>query len=153
MIVRKIDGTWMLWTGVNQVFTRIDTAATLTRSNGQVETVEVEPYEVEVRISASVAEGWSDEQLAVYGLKRPVPFTAPEGKQKVGARWFEEIDGVVYEMFDVEDLPPPPPPPTAREKVGAMLSPHGLSIDELRQVLADETLIGGNGNDAEEGGD
>jgi len=118
-IVRKIDGVWILWTGVNEPFSQTVTTATLNYADGRQEPVEVPPYEIEVLLSAvRVDEMFPPEKLALFDLARVVPFVVPEGKRRVGERRFEETGtpGLVAEMFDVEDLPPAPPEPTPAER-------------------------------------
>jgi hypothetical protein len=104
---------------------------------GQVASEEraCDPYEVEVHLS-SVA-GWTAEELAACHLYAAVPFAVPEGKQIAGDRRFERIDGVVSEVFDVEDIPPPPPEPTKQERLAQLLADYGLTKEDLVSAVND----------------
>jgi hypothetical protein len=139
IIVRKIDGNWQRWSGVNEPMRRIVSVANLQYADGRVEEVPVAPYEAEALLSADrvaqlLAEGvWGEDDLAPFGLKVAAPFAAPEGKRAIGeARYEEQGDGSVAEIFDVEDIPPPPPPPTVEERLAA----SGLTLDEIAAALA-----------------
>lgn len=131
----KQAGQWQYWNGQTTVFTKVVTEAVLRRHDGTEEVVEVEPYEVQVQLARTPAlDLWSDEELAEVGLARVIPFSPPAGKVSVGLPTFSEVEGVMHETYAVEDEPPPPPPPTAEEKLAAA----GLTVAELRELLADD---------------
>lgn len=96
---------------------------------------ECEPYPVEIR-PAEIVFSWSKERRESAGLFEPQPFVAPEGKQTVGAPRYQRVKGVVREIYDVEDIPPPPPEPSREEKAIALARQFGLTIEDLRSVLA-----------------
>lgn len=96
----------------------------------------VDPYTIEVVVSAAGLKVMSDEELADMALYRPVAFRVPEGKRISGpVQWIKD-GGKVLEVYPVEDIPPPPPPPpplTLEER----LENAGLSLEELKQALKD----------------
>lgn len=139
MIVRKIDGAWVEWRGVNETFAETVDTATLSYADGRQESVKVDPYTIEVRLSDRAIEGWPEERLRAFGLARPVPFTLPEGRRRIGTRWFEEIAGAVHEMFETEALPPPAPEPTRAEKIARMAGDYGLTVEDLKAEIAPAT--------------
>lgn len=144
MIVRKVDGQWAIWNGVNEPFKQVSTTATLSYGDGRQESIEVPPYEIDVVLSASaVAALFQPEKLASFGLARVVPFTVPDGKRRVGERRFEETEtpGWVAEMFDVEDMPPPAPEPTREQKIAQLAGDYGLTVKDLREALADDAAL------------
>jgi hypothetical protein len=114
-------------------------AATRTTSyedgRSESEDVAVEPYEAIIRPTS--LRGWSVEEKADCGLYEPEPFATPDGKRTVGPCRYESIDGLVREVYDLEDIPPPPPPPTKEEQVDRLLSDYGLTRDELKAALVE----------------
>src|SRR5690606_31122962 len=74
MIVRKIDGVWQEWCGVNELLTKMVATRNVIYADGRTEEEACEPYPVEVYVSAANLGPWSDAELAVFGLARPVPF-------------------------------------------------------------------------------
>jgi len=102
----------------------------------------VAPYEIEVTLSAAAVMAWLPSELAPFGLAIALPFQAPEGMRRVGERRFEETrtPGEVQEVFDVEELPPPPPEPTPVEKVERLAADYGLTIDDLKRVVAGDKI-------------
>lgn len=78
---------------------------------------------------------WTLEEVQAVGGRIAVPFEIPEGKRAIGSPSYVETDGVVRQVYQVEDIPPPPEPPTAEEKVGAMLAGYDLSVRDLKSVL------------------
>lgn len=137
-LVRKVDGEWVAARGVLEL-DRLISTRTVIYADGRTEQEDCEPYPVPftldmAKVEQLAAEGaWDADALAAYGLALAVPFVAPEGTQTVGAASYFEADGVVSEVYDVEDIPPPPPPLTAAEKLAAA----GLTVDELRALLAE----------------
>lgn len=132
--VRNTEGQWQRWDGQPAEFTKLTTEAVIRRHDGTEEITEVEPYEVRLTLALTPAlDLWSDEELAEVGLARAVPFEAPEGKVAVGEPTYTEVEGQVIETYDIEDAPPPPPAPTPAEKLAAA----GLTVEELRELLAE----------------
>lgn len=79
-------------------------------------------------------ESWSDKDRARFGVALAEPFVPPVGKRIVGDQSFEKRDGKVVEVRVVEDKPKEMEL-TPAEKVARMLSAHGLTLSELRDVL------------------
>jgi hypothetical protein len=135
-LVRKIDGAWQVFEGVNEPMARMTDKATIHYADGRAEEVTVAPYETKELLTASAVEGllasglWQPADIAPFGLHVAAPFALPEGKRTIGALRIVEIDGVPAEDYDLEDIPPPPVL-TAAEK----LALSGLSVDELREIL------------------
>lgn len=110
-IVRSRDGALEVLTGLHVI------------NGAQIDMGNVERF---------VAQGtWTQGDLDKYGLKVAAPFVAPEGKQSVGKPRYVEKDGVVSEVFDVEDRPPPAAEPTRAERFDALAASTGLSPDDL----------------------
>ena len=59
---------------------------------------------------------WSKPQLAEVGIKPYNPANVPEGYRVTGA-YTEEIDGEVFERFNLEPIPEPEPEPTQETEV------------------------------------
>ncbi len=139
MLVRKNDKSeWHAWNGINEPFQQMVAVCDIYYRDGRIERDRpCEPYPVEVSLSASPAlDLWTDAELAAFSLARAVPFTVPEGKVAVGEARYVEKRGKVYEQFDIEDAPPPPPVPSKEERLAALLGESGLTLDDLRQALA-----------------
>lgn len=49
---------------------------------------------------------WTAEERARFGVYLAENFVVPAGKRTVGAGRFERVEGVVRQVFDVEDIPP-----------------------------------------------
>lgn len=135
-LVRKVDGVWQLFDGINEPLTKMVHTATLQFADGRSVEIDTDPYPVEVLVSAVQAEAlWNDDTLLEHGLRRARPMDIPEGKQAVERLGFLELpDGEVEERWSLEDIPPPPPPPTAAERLAAL----GLTRDDLLELLAGE---------------
>ena len=139
IIVRNIEGAWQRQVGV-QLLPRTVATCTVMYADGRQEEQACEPYEVTEQVDISkvvslLADGvWGEPELSEYGLSVAEPFEAPEGKQATGTpSYIEDGNGVVHETYEVEDAPPPPPPPTPAEKLAAA----GLTVDDLRALLAE----------------
>lgn len=136
-LVRKIDGAWQAVRGV-VTLDRLVSTRIVNYADGRSEQEDCEPYPVPFQLDMGKVERlvrdgvWSADELAAYGLALALPFTVPEGKQRVGAPAYIEAKGVVSEVYEVEDIPPPPPPPTPTEK----LASAGLTVEELKALLA-----------------
>ena len=144
-IVHNSNGSWQRASGV-LTLKRMVSTRTVTYADGRQEQEDCTPYPVDEtvdlgKIERLVADGvWGDKELTTYGLKVAVPFIVPEGKQRIGDPHYVESNGVVNEEYDVEDIPPPPPPPpppTAEQKLAAL----GLTREELRTLVAEDTAI------------
>lgn len=135
-LVRKVDGAWQLFDGINVPLTKMVQTATLQFADGRSVEIDTDPYPVEVLVSAAQAEAlWNDETLIEHGLRRAVAMEIPEGKQAVARIGFvERPNGSVEDRWSFEDIPPPPPPPTAAERLAAL----GLSREDLIALLAGE---------------
>lgn len=135
-LVRKVDGAWEAVRGTITL-TRMASTRAVTYQDGRTEEEACEPYPVPVvldlnRVRQFLADGtWTEADIAPFGLVEAEPFEVPEGKQAIGAPSYVEADGVVCEVYELEDLPPPPAPPTAEERLAAA----GLTVDELRALL------------------
>jgi hypothetical protein len=93
--------------------------------------------EVRAPLAVIMHESWTDEDRAKFGVHLVEPATLPDGKRVVGAPTYERRGGVVVEVVTIEDIPAEPPDTrTALEKAEAMSAQFGLTIDELRAVLA-----------------
>jgi hypothetical protein len=139
ILVRKINGAWTMWAGKNEPMKKIVSVANVQYADGRQEEISVSPYEMEALLSSdavcvNLAHGvWTDSDLAPFGLKVATPFVPPDGKRATGAaRYEEQSDGTVAEVFDVEDVPPPPPPPTLEQ----VLAVNGFSLDDLAAAVA-----------------
>ena len=64
----------------------------------------------DVNHPASIFWCWSKEQLAEVGIKPYTPANVPAGYRVTGA-YTEEIDGEVFERFNLEPIPEPIPEP------------------------------------------
>ena len=137
ILVRKVDGVWQSWNGVNEKMPRTFTTYNAVYADGRQVEVACDPYQADVVMSASAVSAllsagtWTQNDLDPFGLKVAVPFVVPDGKQISGSLVIVDVDGVPHEDYPVEDIPPPPPPPTAAEKLEAA----GLTVDELKQLL------------------
>lgn len=135
-LVRKIDGAWQVFDGVNEPMARKTDKAMIHYADGRAEEVTVEPYETKELLTASVVESfiasglWQAADIEPFGLKIAAPFVVPEGKRRAGPLRIVEIGGEPAEDYDVEDIPPEPVP-TAAEK----LAQSGLTVAELRELL------------------
>ena len=115
-LVRKIDGAWQAVRGV-VTLERMVSTRTVNYEDGRSEQEDCEPYPVSFQLDMGKVERlvrdgvWSADDLAAYGLAKVEPFAVPEGKQRIGEPSYVEADGVVSEVYELEDLPPPPPPP------------------------------------------
>lgn len=69
--------------------------------------------------------GWAAGNYAVWPVER---FEVPEGKERVGSVSYEFGDGVVREVYGVQDIPPPPIP----DKVSSRQFKMQLAIDGIR---------------------
>ena len=136
-IVRKIDGAWQPVAGV-VTLARMVASRVVIYHDGRREEEACEPYPVAEDIDIGKAERlladgvWSDYDLGAYGLRAALPFAVPDGQRVVGEPAYIESKGAVREVFEVEDIPPPPPPPTPADRLAAA----GLTVDELRALLA-----------------
>lgn len=135
-LVRKIDGAWQVFDGVNEPMARMTDKATIHYADGRSEEVTVAPYETKDLLTASAVENliasviWQAADIAPFGLHVAAPFAVPEGKRTVGALRIVEVDGEPAEDYDLEDIPPPPVL-TPAEK----LAQANLSVAELRELL------------------
>lgn len=140
-IVRKDEnGNWVPFVG-DQVFKATVSTGTLQLPDGTSKEVSIEPMEVdrplngEAVIRAVQSGAWTAEDLGMYGLKEAADAVIPEGQRPVGsARFEEQKDGSLLQVYDLEEIPPPPPdpdPPTAQEKLEAL----GLSLDDLAELI------------------
>lgn len=135
-LVRKIDGVWLPVRGVVTLDRMVSTRI-VNYADGRSEEEACEPYPVPFQLDVGKAERlvqqgtWSAEEIGAYGLLVAVPFSVPEGKQRVGHPSYVEGQGVVSEVYEVEDLPPSPTP---AEKLAAA----GLTVEELKALLADD---------------
>ena len=79
-------------------YERIGGNPTLTRLDG----------EERAPLQTLLHESWTDEQRAAFGIYKAQPFSVPSGKRIVpGAQEsFALVDGVVKQVFAVEDIPP-----------------------------------------------
>lgn len=149
MLARKNDqGEWVQWNGRNEAVPRVGemhTTATVRFLDGRTVDIRAgepfvfDPYPIaDTLTAASIEPGWSDADLAVYGIARVVPFHIPDGQQVTGPGWLEERKGRVFEMYPTEDIPPPPPVEevTPEQKLERMAAAFGMSVDELDAVLA-----------------
>ncbi|MBZ9882949.1 hypothetical protein LB535_11355 [Mesorhizobium sp. CA10] len=140
LLVRKINDVWQEWHASSIVTQMVGTYTAIYGDGRQVET-RCDPYPVEIQMNGDSLrcfydQGlWTIDEVEAVGGRIAVPFEAPEGKQVVGAPSYVETDGVIQQVYEVEDTPPPPEPPTAEEKVGAMLASYDLSISELKFAL------------------
>ena len=140
ILVRNVDGVWQEWHGSSTVIQMVSVYTAVYGDGRQVETP-CDPYPVEIQMNGDSLVGfhdqgiWSLEEVEAVGGKIAVPFEVPEGKQPAGAPTYMETDGVVQQVFEVEDIPPPPTPPIAEEKVNALLAPYDLSLSDLKSVL------------------
>lgn len=140
ILVLKVGDAWQEWHGDHAVQQMLSSFTAVYGDGRQVDTP-CDPYPVEKhldgdRVVSLYDQGiWSLEEIEALGAKIAVPFELPEGKQIAGAPSYEESNGVVQQVFQVEDIPPAPVPPTAEEKVNSMLSGYDLSVSELKSVL------------------
>jgi hypothetical protein len=140
ILVRKTDGIWGEWHGSLVVQQVVGSYTAIYGDGRQIETP-CDPYPIDVQMNGDNIRGlydqgiWSVAEIEAVGGRIALPFEVPEGKQAVGAPSYVEADGLIQQVFEVEDIPPAPEPPTADEKVGAMLAGYGVSIGELKSVL------------------
>jgi hypothetical protein len=140
ILVRKINDVWQEWQGSSIVTQMVGTYTAVYGDGRQVETP-CDPYPVEIQMNGDSLRGfydqgiWTLEEVEAVGGRIAVPFEVPEGKQAVGSPSYVETEGVVRQVYQVEDIPPPPELPTAEDRVGAMLAGYDISLSELRSVL------------------
>lgn len=140
MLVRKVDGAWTPWTEPAE-FTETLTVCDRVYHDGRIERdVPCDPYTRTVSLDPAAVENalslgaWSDADLAHHELARPVAFVPPAGKRAKGSPRYEEQDGAVHEVFDVEDLPTPAPL-TKEQKVERLLASFGLTKQDVLDAL------------------
>lgn len=77
-----------------------------------------------------------------YAVVEVTEFSAPEGKQIVGAPTYAVAGGVVVEVCDVEDIPPPPVPDrvTSRQFKLALLA-NGMLDDVETWIAAQDRAV------------
>jgi len=142
ILVRKVGGVWQEWHGSSIAIQMVGTYTAVYGDGRQVETP-CDPYPVEIQMNGDNLRGfydqgiWTLQEVENVGGRIAVAFSVPEGKQTVGAPSYVETDGVIQQVYEVEDIPPPPPAPTASEKVADMLSAYGLTVGELKDVLSE----------------
>jgi hypothetical protein len=140
ILVREIDGTWQEWHGNGIVTQMVSTYTAVYGDGRQVETP-CDPYPVEIHMNGDSLRNffdqgmWTLEEVHNVGGEIALPFSVPEGKQTVGRPSYVETDGVVQQVYEVEDIPPAPEPPTPAEKVAGMLAGWELSLADLKAVL------------------
>ncbi|CDX39904.1 hypothetical protein MPLSOD_40242 [Mesorhizobium sp. SOD10] len=140
ILVRKTDGIWGEWHGSLVVQQVVGSYTAVYGDGRQIETP-CDPYPIDVQMNGDNIRGlydsgiWSVAEIEAVGGRIALPFEVPEGKQAVGSPTYVEIDGVVQQVYDIEDIPPPPEPPRAEEKAGAMLANFDISISELKSAL------------------
>lgn len=143
LLVRKVDGVWTPWTEPAE-FSEIIAVCDKVYHDGRVERdVACEPYPRAVQLTPAGIEkalelgAWTVADLARFDLAEAVPFVPAAGKRKKGEARYEERDGAVYEVFDIEDVPAPPAPivQTTEQKVGRLLKTFGLTKQELLDAL------------------
>lgn len=141
-IVRQIGGAWMPTTGVQKLermvstFHRVDTYADGRQS---VSEVECAPYPVEVtldidQVERLVAAGtWDTTDLTPLGLANVEIFVPPAGKIPAGEPTYVERKGRVFEVYQVQDVPPSEvvAEPTPLQKLAAA----GLTLEDLRAFV------------------
>lgn len=145
-LVRKNpEGVWLALGGI-EMLSVLSTHCKIVYDDGTSEDRETEPYLVHYqhdmnKVAAFIEEGtWDQEDLDKYGLVIAHLFEVPEGKRTVGeARYEEGAPGEVFEVFEVEDVPPPLPPPTFDEKM-AMLGFGPEDFAELSRRLLPEKV-------------
>lgn len=140
ILVRKVDGAWQEWHGSSIVTQMVSTYTGVYGDGRQVE-IPCDPYPVEIQMNGESLRGfydqgiWTIEEVEAVGAKIAVPFQVPEGKQVVGPPEYVETDGVVQQVYEVEDVPPPQALPSIEDRVGSMLAGYDLSISDLKSVL------------------
>lgn len=140
ILVRKINDVWQEWHGSSIVTQMVGTYTAVYGDGRQVETP-CDPYPVEIQMNGDSLRGfydqglWTLEEVGAVGGKIAVAFEVPEGKQIVGVPSYVEADGVVRQVYEIQDIPPPPEPRSAEDKVGSMLAGYDLSMSELKSVL------------------
>lgn len=140
ILVLKTDNVWHEWHDTRTV-TQTANVYTALYADGRSVDMPCDPYPVTVsrngdQVRSFYDQGiWALTEIEALGAKIAVPFVVPEGKQIVGEPTYEEANGVVSQIYQVEDIPPPPTPPTAREKIEAMLSDYNLTFAELKEEL------------------
>jgi hypothetical protein len=143
ILVRQVDGVWQRLEGEAVELERLVSTRDEHYHDGTIKRdVPCEPYPVRLMVSLqnirkAVQEGaWGAEDLLALGIRIAIPFEPPKGKQIVGAPRYEEHDGEVAEVYEIEDLPPPPPEPSKQDRLRAMLAAYDLSIADLIELVA-----------------
>lgn len=137
ILVVKSGDEWVRLIGAITV-TRTVSTYTATYADGRVEPDQpCDPYEIIETINAfavidAVDKGvWTNDDLELRGIKQAVEFVTPEGHQNISVERFEEIDGVVYQVYDTEEVFIQNEPLSTAEKIAAM----GITKEELKAFL------------------
>lgn len=90
---------------------------------------------VKATLKTILADSWMAEDRAAFGVYLAEPFVLPDGMQKVGTETFQEVDGIVKQVCEVE-ASPSPPVLTTEEKVQRLMDSLGVTLEEFRNILA-----------------
>lgn len=141
ILVRNESGVWQRWL-YNATVQRTWTTANCAYADGRTEEIEVPPYTAPQVFNGSQLQSfydngsWTLGEIEAVGGKIAVPFGVPEGYQVTsGERFEEDENGLVRQVFDVEEIPPPPEPPTADEKFDMFLAQIGMTKQEFMAQL------------------
>lgn len=146
MLVRKVDGEWKRWTEP-ALFDETVSVCDRIYHDGRVDhDVPCDPYVRQVQLApdavskALSAGAWNATDLERFGLAEAAPFVPPSGKRRVGEPRYEERDGGVYEVYDVDDIVVPPSPAvdglTRDQKIERFLSSYGLTKEDITEAFS-----------------
>jgi len=82
--------------------------------------------------------GWTDGTYAVWPVE---PFEVPGGKERVGAASYQFGDGVVSEIYDVQDVPVIVPDRVSRRQFKLQLAIDGIKGDVEAWVATQDDLV------------
>lgn len=145
ILVHEIGpGVFVRWPSGHPIVVTYRTEEVVVRRGGEIVSTAVQacdPYQREEVAPADAGPSFwrnhSEEELADRGLAWAEPFVPPAGWHAAGAERFErDGEGVLRQVFDVEEDPPPPPPPSKEERFAALAAAAGMSPEELAEMLA-----------------
>jgi hypothetical protein len=91
--------------------------------------------ETRAPLAVVLANSWTAEDRAKFGVYLVEPMEIPEGKEVVGMpRYERDKTGKVVQVRDLEDVKTPEPL-SPQERLERFLQAVGLTIDELKALL------------------
>jgi hypothetical protein len=104
------------------------------RATSTLELLTAEDDGEQAYVASLLDPSYDDAYRARFGLFLAVEFELPDGYQTTSEERFELIEGVVKQVYDVEEVPPSPIL-TDREKAEQLLGFVGLTVEQFKAVL------------------